>query len=69
VEMVSTIIAIARNFNMGVIAEGGENDGQLERVIALGCRKVQGYRFSPPLAAEAASLLILARYTATPGNP
>ena len=69
VEMVSTIIAIARNFNMGVIAEGVENDGQLERVIALGCRKVQGYRFSPPLAAEAASLLILARYTATPGNP
>ncbi len=61
VEMVSTIIAIARNFNMGVIAEGVENSGQLERIIALGCQKVQGYHFSPPLPAAAARSLVLAR--------
>jgi diguanylate cyclase (GGDEF)-like protein/PAS domain S-box-containing protein len=60
-EMVSTIIAIARNFNMSVIAEGVENDGQVARLIALGCRKVQGFHFSPPLPASAAGLLIRAR--------
>jgi diguanylate cyclase (GGDEF)-like protein/PAS domain S-box-containing protein len=60
-EMVSTIIAIARNFKMGVIAEGVENDGQLERLVELGCRKVQGYLFSPPLPATAARSLVLAR--------
>jgi len=60
-EMVSTIIAIARNFNMGVIAEGVENDGQLERLVELGCLKVQGFYFSPPLPATAARSLILAR--------
>ena len=61
VEMVSTIIAIARNFNMSVIAEGVENDGQIERLIALGCWKVQGYYYSPPLPATAASSLVLGR--------
>lgn len=60
-EMVSTIIAIARNFRMSVIAEGVENDAQLERLVALGCRKAQGYYFSPPLPATAASSLLLAR--------
>ena len=58
VEMVSTIIAIARNFNMGVIAEGVETDTQLERLIALGCKRVQGFYFAPALpAAEAATWL------------
>ncbi len=59
-EMVSTIISIARNFNMSVIAEGVENTGQLERLVALGCRKVQGFHFSPPLPAEAAGSLVAA---------
>ncbi len=58
--MVSTIISIARNFNMSVIAEGVENTGQLERLVALGCRKVQGFHFSPPLPADAAGLLLAA---------
>ena len=40
VEMVPTIIAIARNFNMGVIAEGMETDAQLERIIGLGCESL-----------------------------
>lgn len=59
-EMVSTIISIARNFNMSVIAEGVENTGQLERLVALGCRKVQGFHFSPPLPADAAGALVAA---------
>ena len=59
-EMVSTIIAIARNFNMSVIAEGVENIGQLERLIALGCRKIQGYHFSQPLPADAAGAFVQA---------
>lgn len=67
-EMVSAIIAIARNFEMSVIAEGVENDGQLERLVALGCRKVQGYYFSPPLTAAAAGSLVLAHQVRLAGN-
>lgn len=59
-EMVSTIISIARNFNMSVIAEGVENTAQLERLVALGCRKVQGFHFSPPLPADDAGELVVA---------
>ena len=59
-EMVSTIIAIARNFNMNVIAEGVENVGQLDRLIALGCRKIQGYYFSQPLPAAAVASFVQA---------
>lgn len=59
-EMVSTIISIARNFNMSVIAEGVENTGQLDRLVALGCRKVQGFHFSPPLPADDAGELVVA---------
>jgi EAL domain-containing protein (putative c-di-GMP-specific phosphodiesterase class I) len=58
--MVSTIIAIARNFNMNVIAEGVENVGQLDRLIALGCRKIQGYYFSQPLPAAAVASFVQA---------
>lgn len=58
VEMVSTIIAIAGNFNMGVIAEGVETGAQLDRLTALGCERVQGYYFAPALpAAEAEAWL------------
>ncbi len=67
VEMVSTIISIARNFNMSVIAEGVENDGQLERLIALGCDTVQGFHFSPPLPASAAASLVAERAVGASG--
>ncbi|MDP2253189.1 MAG: EAL domain-containing protein [Thiobacillus sp.] len=51
-----------------MIAEGVENDGQLERLVELGCRKVQGYLFSPPLPATAARSLVLARGTGLSGG-
>jgi EAL domain-containing protein (putative c-di-GMP-specific phosphodiesterase class I) len=38
-----------------------EDSWQLERLVELGCQKVQGYLFSPPLPATAASSLVLAR--------
>ncbi len=60
-EMVSTIILIARNFNMSVIAEGVEDEAQLKRLMELGCRKVQGFFYSPPLPASAVSSLALGR--------
>jgi diguanylate cyclase (GGDEF)-like protein len=66
VEMVSTIVTIARNFNMGVIAEGVENLGQLERIIMLGCRKVQGFHFARPMPAEDATALLASGDTDVP---
>jgi EAL domain-containing protein (putative c-di-GMP-specific phosphodiesterase class I) len=55
VGMVSAIIAIARSFDMDVIAEGVETSAQLEVLQQLGCHNIQGYHFSRPLPAEAAT--------------
>ena len=56
--MVNTIIAVARNFNMGVIAEGVENEMQIEHLRKLNCENLQGYYFSKPLSTEDTKTLL-----------
>ena len=46
------IIAMARNLKMQVLAEGVENEQQLEFLRQQGCDTYQGYLFSPPVPAE-----------------
>jgi len=58
VGMVKTIIAVAKNFNMDVIAEGVESKEQLLILEDLGCFNIQGYYFSRPVpVAEAEKML------------
>lgn len=58
VGMVKTIIAVAKNFNMDVIAEGVETREQLSILDGLGCHNIQGYYFSRPVpVAEAEKML------------
>jgi diguanylate cyclase (GGDEF)-like protein/PAS domain S-box-containing protein len=51
-EIVSTIIAMARNLKLEVLAEGVENEAQLAVLKSLQCNFGQGYYFSKPLPAE-----------------
>ncbi len=51
-ELVRTIVQMAHNLGMEVIAEGVETPTQLELLRALGCEYVQGYLLSKPLKAE-----------------
>ena len=53
-ELVRTIVAMAHNLGMKVVAEGVETAEQLGLLVALGCEYVQGYYFSKPLEAAAA---------------
>jgi EAL domain-containing protein (putative c-di-GMP-specific phosphodiesterase class I) len=48
-----TIIAMAHNLNLTVVAEGVETEEQLEFLRENGCDTVQGYLMSRPLPAEA----------------
>jgi diguanylate cyclase (GGDEF)-like protein/PAS domain S-box-containing protein len=57
-ELVRTITTLATNLNMGVVAEGVETEGQLERLRALRCERVQGYYFSKPVAVPDAEVLL-----------
>lgn len=50
--VIKTIIAMAQNMHMGVIAEGVESGEHVERLLEFGCQFGQGYFFSKPISAE-----------------
>ncbi len=52
VALVEAILAIARNFCLTVVAEGVENQAQLEFLKASGCDVFQGYLLGRPVPAE-----------------
>ncbi len=52
--IVRTIVHLAQNLGLEVIAEGVERHEQLAILRSLGCEQVQGFLFSQPLAPEAA---------------
>jgi EAL domain-containing protein (putative c-di-GMP-specific phosphodiesterase class I) len=47
--LVSTIIALARAFNMKTVAEGVETAEQLQKLRHMKCDQAQGYLFSRPV--------------------
>jgi diguanylate cyclase (GGDEF)-like protein/PAS domain S-box-containing protein len=49
--IVQTIAAMAIALDLRVAAEGVESEGQLERLLALGCDEWQGHYYSAPLDA------------------
>jgi len=48
--MVATIVTIAHNLDMDVVAEGVETNQQLSFLSGLRCEQLQGYLYSKPLA-------------------
>ena len=50
--LVQTIIDMAKNFRLNVIAEGVETEGQLAFLKQHGCMAYQGYLFSKPVPIE-----------------
>ncbi|MEA2047931.1 MAG: EAL domain-containing protein [Campylobacterota bacterium] len=51
VEIVKTIITLAKSLKLELIAEGVETSNQKEFLIKNGCKYIQGYLYSPPLSA------------------
>jgi diguanylate cyclase (GGDEF)-like protein/PAS domain S-box-containing protein len=47
--IVRAIIAMARSLDLGVVAEGVEQEAQLRFLQELGCAAYQGFLFSPPV--------------------
>ncbi|MBI4937063.1 MAG: EAL domain-containing protein [Nitrosomonadales bacterium] len=56
--MVKTIIDMAQNFRLNVIAEGVETDAQLAFLRKNGCMAFQGYLFSKPVSAMEFEVLL-----------
>lgn len=56
--IIGTIIRLARNLGITVIAEGVELEAQARELQAMGCHYGQGFHFAPPLDAAAAGRLV-----------
>ncbi|MCI2285551.1 EAL domain-containing protein [Colwellia sp. MSW7] len=62
--MVATIVTIAHNLGMDVVAEGVETNHQLSFLSGLRCEQLQGYLYSKPLATEHFQKYLLAHQIA-----
>lgn len=51
-EIAATIVAMARNLHLTVLAEGVEKKSQLDILTTLGCDSYQGYLFARPMPAD-----------------
>ena len=51
--IVSSIILMAKNLGLNVVAEGVEKEEQLEMLVQFGCEIFQGYLFSRPIDHQA----------------
>jgi diguanylate cyclase (GGDEF)-like protein len=61
-KLVKTISQLAKNLDMSIVAEGVEDEQQLDYLSQIGCEFIQGYLFSEPLAPE----LFFQTYTTQP---
>ena len=50
--VIRCIIQLAKTLQLGVIAEGVENEEQADLLQSLGCRFAQGFYYSKPAPAE-----------------
>jgi EAL domain-containing protein (putative c-di-GMP-specific phosphodiesterase class I) len=65
-QIVKTIVTLAGNLGMQVVAEGVETEEQLEQLRSLKCQYGQGYLFSRPLEVTDADLFVLNSVRAEP---
>ncbi|HID49530.1 MAG TPA: EAL domain-containing protein, partial [Chromatiales bacterium] len=61
--IVDTILAMADHLDLETIAEGVENESQLDILRRQGCQSYQGYLFSPPVSADSFLALLQTRET------
>lgn len=61
--VITTIIAMAKQLNLKVVAEGVETEQQFDFLKNSGCDLIQGYLFGRPLPAEEFSKLLTQNWT------
>ena len=62
-EIVRTILNLAENLDMDVVAEGVETQEQMSLLRNLSCQSGQGYFFSRPMTIEEAERVLEETYT------
>ncbi|WP_282937871.1 bifunctional diguanylate cyclase/phosphodiesterase [Paenibacillus sp. RC67] len=57
--IISNIIAIAKNLNLEVVAEGVETEEQIQFLQSRGCHVMQGYYYGKPMSADEIRLKVV----------
>jgi EAL domain-containing protein (putative c-di-GMP-specific phosphodiesterase class I) len=57
--ILKSIINLAHDLGMDVVAEGTETDSDAIELFQMGCEYAQGFAFGEPMAAEVASRLLI----------
>lgn len=57
-EIVGAIVAMGHSLNLEIVAEGVENDAQLEILRTLRCDEIQGFYYSRPIPGETFSAIM-----------
>jgi EAL domain-containing protein (putative c-di-GMP-specific phosphodiesterase class I) len=57
-QIVRTIVELARTLGMDVVAEGIETYAQHQLLCEMGCRYGQGYLYAKPMSAQAVTALL-----------
>jgi EAL domain-containing protein (putative c-di-GMP-specific phosphodiesterase class I) len=57
-QIIRTILDLAKNLELDVIAEGAESESQADLLRQMGCGYAQGYFFSRPVGEQAAGALL-----------
>ncbi len=63
--IVQTIVSLAHNLGMDVVAEGVETEQQLAHLAGIQCEQAQGYLFSKPVTADKAFDLVKRAHSRT----
>lgn len=62
VEIINAVIALGKGLDLKVVAEGVDNEEQLELLRSLNCEIVQGYLFSRPLSVDSTTDILQANW-------
>jgi EAL domain-containing protein (putative c-di-GMP-specific phosphodiesterase class I) len=57
-ELIQTILDLAKNLDIDVVAEGTETETHVDQLRQMGCGFAQGFYFSRPLDHDAATRLL-----------
>ena len=60
VERAEAIVVLAKSLDLGVVAEGTENEAQCEISTSMGCDEMQGYLYGAPVPASGVADLLTA---------
>lgn len=50
--LISAMVGVASSLELALVVEGVETDQQREQLLALGCRRAQGYFFAKPMSED-----------------